>query len=443
MARRRNTTKAGRFSYSSGRYGAKVRIYEPREGGELRFDYVDEAGVRQRPGAGIVVRKSPSAPIDLELEKAAIKAADDIEARLRLGQLRVATEPAQLTLERAFDLYFDPLRRALPASYEARKHLEGTRHDVLAEARRLYAEQHPAGIPWNVFKPGDLWGMLLRIRDDGRVETASKRLRNVRTLYRWLRDKMGYDDLKDPTRGLEERKLREGYEPKQPRYTEGDLPRLIAVSFGVDPRLRLYLALADDSGARNKALRIAMRSMLDQPLDLPPTREQAPLGWLKLPALKGQGHALTFLTLRQRLELARAMWKRNEGGVWVDGYLAALERRYHEEGIDYPLFPGGQIGSRGVVDPTRPRAYRFASYNGFGTWLREAERRAEIPHQDRRAFHGIRRAWSDYTHNETDLATLAAAGAWQREETPQAHYLSKAKYGKLANSREAQERKDR
>lgn len=103
---------------STGRYGSTVRIYEPRLGAPLRWDYRDASGRRTRPEVvpELRVRRGPNEPLDPVLVRQAQDRLEQKAAELALEPLRRASEPHELTLGQAYRLYFDPKRRALPRS---------------------------------------------------------------------------------------------------------------------------------------------------------------------------------------------------------------------------------------------------------------------------------------------------------------------------------------
>lgn len=403
------------WSHSVGRYGATVTIREPRPGAPLRWDY-REGGKRKRPEVDprTVVRTDPDGPVDPVLAERAKDLCERKAATLTLEPLRRATEPERLTVGLAFALYHDPRRRALPASREARTH-----H---ATSRTFWTAALGDETPWDAVPPADVWGALLGLREKGRVPTAEKRLANLRTLYRWLRDRMGYDTLRDPTRGLEKRQLLAGHQPRRPRYTATEVEALVASAPAFGERFALFTTLLADSGARAVQVRLAMRSGLDAELEPRPPKDHAPHGWLVLPAVKGQDPMVTYLTHRERAAVDAALAT----------YLAEWEAQWQAEQVDYPLIPGGRTDRMLLPEPISDKALRKV-------WP-ALEKAAGIESRSRRTFHGVRRSWSDDIEESEGLDTVTAAGGWSRRETVEGIYLSKRRFGHLEKARRRREK---
>lgn len=420
------------WSEQVGEHGHIVRAKERKRGQPVVLIYRDADGEHRPHATGVRVRDERG-KLDPQAIRAVLDQAKDKSAMLRLERLRGdAPEPTRLTVGDAFALYHDEERGGLPKSKPSRiahKNARAFWEGVGAQKDRT---------PWNLLTPSDVKSAIERyVTETGKVQTADKRVRILHTVYNWLAEDKLIDGLKDPTKGFKYKKLWAGYEEKTPRFTLEESRLLIKVRHEVDARFALMLVLDDDSGARSAALRRAMRSMLDEALSQPPTAKQAPFGWLNLPGMKGQNRALTFLTLRQRLELVRAMWKRWNGVRWVAGFLSELERQYQETGEDYPLIPGGRMPKSGVMKTRRP-----VSDNTPINWLHEAEEAAGIEPVTGRAWHGVRRGWADAVYEATDLDTLTDAGAWLDRDTPAEIYLSKQRMGRLSKAREAMEGRD-
>lgn len=403
-----------RWSHSVGRYGARVRIYEPRLAAPLRWDY-REGDKRKRPEVepALQVRKRESDPVDPIAERRAIKLCEQKAAALTLEPLRKATEPERLTVGAAYKLFFHPRKKALPKSREARIH-----H---TSSRKFWEHELGIDTPWDVIAPADVKAALLRVIEAGHTPTAEKRLANLRTLYRWLVEMQGYDQLRNPTRGIDKRELFAAHVPKRPRYTAREVEALVSNAPAFGPRFGLFVALLADSGARAVQVRHAMRSGLNCELEPPPPAGMFPHGWLQLPAVKGQHAMLTALTHRQKIEMRLAL----------ETYLAPWEKEFQETGTDYPLIPGGRE-DQPIRQPISDEALREM-------WA-ELEAMAEIPRKARRAFHGSRRSWSDDIYEGEGLDTLTAAGGWSNSRTPESTYLSRAKYSHVERARQRREK---
>lgn len=408
------------WSHAVGRYGSKVRIREPRPGAPLRWDFRDDRGVRRRPeveGAPRV-RRSPGAPLDPVLVRKAENLCERKAALLALPELTRQSAPnAGLTLRDGYAEYFSPRRRALPRSRSGRKH-----H---ADSRAFWEGELGEDTPWDAIKPADVWGALVRLVEKGQVATADKRFKNLRTVHRWLRDRAGFEGLRDPTRTLNIHELLEGYEPRRPRYTVEEREKLVSASPTFGPRFSLFVVFVADSGARGGQVRLAWRSGFNCELEPPPPADAAPHGWMRFPGMKRQAPMLTFLTRRERAAL----------DVALATYLAPWEAEYQEKGTDYPLLPSGRLDhAHGALErrPISDRALR-------SMWPR-LEEAAAVETKPRRVFHGSRRLWADEIEQTEGLDTATHAGGWSRRETVEEVYISRRRYPHLERARQATER---
>lgn len=406
------------WRHSVGRYGNTVRIYEPRPGAPLRWDY-REGGKRRRPEVEpeTFVRQDPKGPTDPVLVSRAIDLCERKAAELTLEPLRAAAQPEVITVARAYELYFNPRRKALPKSRSGRIHHQAS--------REFWTLELGADTPWDRIAPADVWAALLRLAQSGKVPTAEKRYQNLRTLYLWLRDRMGYDTLRNPVRTLDPKKLTEGYKPRRPRYTDEEVERLVAAAPKLGPRMNLFTVLLVDSGARAVQVRHAMRSCLNCEMEPPVPEGHAPHGWIVLPAVKGQEEHVTYLTRRQREAVDEALRT----------YLAAWEAEWQENGTDYPLLPGGRLDRNQLTrEPIGDRSLRYL-------WV-ELEELAKVETRPRRGFHAARRAWADDLVATEGLDTATAAGGWSRRETVEGIYVSKIKHAHLERARLQRERRE-
>lgn len=403
------------WSFSTGRYGATVRVYEPRLGAPLRYDWRDPDGSRHRPEVRPIITFDPDRPVDPARAKRAEDLCERKAAELRLEPLRDETAPKALTLGRAYDLYFDPRRRALPKSRSARVH-----HTA---SREFWTEELGADAAVDAIPPADVKGALERLRETGKVQTAIKRLANLRTLIRWLQEDMGHDDLRDPTRGIKKKHVRGDYRPRRRRYTDEERTAIRDQLPQADHRFRLFMTLVMRSGPRGVQAREAMRSGLDTPLEPPPPKGYAPHGWLVLGAVKGQDPMVIFLSAEERAEIDAAL----------ASYLAPWEAEYQAgERTDYPLIPGGRIDRGELEDePISDTALR--------TMLHTIEKAAGVEHRDWRGFHGFRRSWVDEMDEKVGTDTAAHAGGWSDTDMVTGTYVSRVRYGHLERARKAKE----
>lgn len=411
---------------------------EKTRGSNVILDYRDpRTGRRRKKSLGFAVRKTEKGKVIAELLERAKAAAATKAAELQLNVERERAEPARLTNRDVFDMYHSPKGGPLfyidendqvqrKASYEyVGSHIR---------ARRLWEEELGASNPWNQSNPADIDAVAEKLRKQGKPAWAVQAVERLQIVWGWVTEKKEVEGLKNPARLFDPKKFMGGRRPERPRFSEDELVELIRVSGEVDPRFRLFLCFADESGARGSQIRTAWRSALDRPLAVRPSPEDAPYGWLVLRGVKGQADQEVFLTADQRAEIERAF----------AGHLRTLEERYQESGgrEDYPLFPGGYLraGVTPIRDEGSRRTMRPIGRTVVWYWLRIAEDRVGIKHMPGRALHGIRRAWAKYTRREIGKTAAARAGGWSREETMENIYAGE-RYEDMAASREAQERR--
>jgi hypothetical protein len=402
------------WAYTHGEHGAKVRIFEKRLGGILRFDYRDATG-RHRPEVRPALRvRTPDGQLDEDMKRAAISACKDRQKDLEeLVGTRRSAEPDYLTIGGGFRLFFDPKRAALPPSPQARKHHTGS--------RAFWELELGKDSPWDATKPADVKGALRRLVDKGQVATALKRLANLRTVYRWLRDDMAMDLLRDPTRGIKSKEYTQGYTPRRPRYTPEEVGKMVTAAPQLGARFNLFATLLFQAGPRGGQVREAMRSGLNCPLEPPPPAGFAPHGWLMLPGVKHQLPMLIALTARARAALDAAL----------AGYLAPWEAENQETGADYPLIPGGRVDRGLIREPISDKGLRKA-------WPK-LEKLAGVPTLSRRVFHGGRRSWVDQMVEAIGTDAASAAGGWSDSDMVTDVYASPRQYGLIERARKAQE----
>jgi hypothetical protein len=442
MAQKPTLTPSGLLSEGFGRRPFTVRLREEYAGAPVVLDY---GSPRKWRPLGFAVRTAAGKKWvwDFEALDRARDQAEDFAAGLRLGHIRTQSAPKPITVGMAFAMYHDPERGGLPGSKNAYWEHRRSRLDWEAHLGK--------DTPWNSVTPADVEALLLKVRRAGYKQKAWTLLKNLRSCYNWLRKKKRMRQLEDPTEGIESRDQLAGVVRDQPRYTREEAAKLLAVRDGVDPRFSLFVALIDDTGTRSKAVRLTMRSMVDQPLAIPPREEDYPHGWIVFPPLKGQTAQPTPCTAFMRRELNKAFTT----------YLRDLEDEYQRSGRDYPLFPavspkqvadGVVRARRTVLQKSEARkapqsragnrlAYRPISAQRARELLLDAEAAAGVTHQYRRGYHGLRRAWSDLLYEEEGLEVLTTAGAWSSQRTPESIYVEKGRSKLRGRAREAMERK--
>ncbi len=429
MAQKPKLTERGLLSESFGRRPYVVTLREEKAPGtNVILDYTAPGGGRRKPTLGYAVRRPYGRgwKWNVAVLERARERAEDKSAELRLNKMREEVlEPAVVTFGQAVALYCDPKSGGLPRLAQTQTAYQ--RH------LRAWSGALGADTPWGRITPAKVMGRARELEDAGRVSLALAEARTLRVLVRWLRGPAQVKGIQDIMLGFPWKRLTDKHQPKQPRYPREQLAEIVKVRHDVDPRFALYMSLMDDSGARSKAVRTLMRSMVNTPLDLPPTEEEAPFGWILFPALKGQRNPLHLLTAFERRELDLAL----------SGYLHELEFMWTQEQMDYPLFPGVRLRDRHglVVDVAQPRAYQPVGPSAFYTWLHDAEKRAGIKRRAGLGWHGVRRTVSDLLYEEMGIDGLTTAMAWSSRVTPEKIYVDRRRMPDRVRAREAMEKK--
>lgn len=454
-------TESGLWSTAVGEYGRTVRVREDKDvGSNVVFDYRDpETGKRvvavvdrresppeDSPPQGFSVRKvkgrAGQAPkVDPELAKLARDRAEQLRARIMLRAEVDSISPARLTYGQGWAKFMDPERGGLPPS--------ATRRATYRLAQTRWLNFMGVDRPWNRGTPADVWALAVKLRDEVGYPTARETVKCLSAVWSWLTKKARIRGLENPVAGFEWKKLEDGYESRQERYSREELLGLIGVRYQVDPRYALMVVLSTAAIKRNVEVRLIRRSQVDARRPINPSRAEAPFGWIWFPGVKGQDAAFHFLTRWQREALFEAMYGADvelvdaETGEarteWRRGYLRELERAYQAGEIpDYWLFPGRRL-KQGIIPPGRPSAANVVANLRPREWLYEAERIAEIPHIEWRGWHGVRRGMSDLMEELTDLGVVTALGNWSSQATPEKHYLDRKRFRKLGRARKVLE----
>jgi len=418
----------GVWSLNVGQRPYSVTAREDRKpGARVILDYF-ERGNRRQVASGVETVRDGTGQFDAAAITRVEALALEVSAKLRLSTLRDDIKPQGLTVGQAFEMYFDPERGGLAPSKSSRNAGNASRVD--------WSLHLGEGTPWNAVRPTDVDAMARKWKRAGHAKTAEQRVKWLRTVYNWLRKRARIRGLEDPTEHFDFQALMEGYEPRQPRFTSAEADRIVASAWDVDPRFRLMIALMDDSVVRRVALIRTWRSAIDRPLNMPPSAEDAPHGWIVFPAMKGQPAVPWFLTAFQRREIDMALTT----------HLSELERLYQSDDRDYPLFPAARMyekarEERRPINPTMPGAYRPVGEGLTEKWLRAAEREAGIEHVPGRLWHGLRRTASDVVYDAAGLSVLTTAGGWQNQTTPGKVYVGKARNRDRAVARNVMEKK--
>lgn len=432
MARRPSLTASGLLSESFGERPYTVRLREEKAPGtNVVLDYTLFSGDRKKPSLGYPVRKSVGRRWEWD-EKALEKAreeAQDRSAQLRLTRMREEVlEADALTFGEAVAMYQDEATGGFPRGKTTR----GDYRRILRNWTRWFGAERA----WNRIRRSEVLAWARKREAEGKIPSLLNEVAVLRILHRWLDNQAGIEGLMDPVKRFPWKTYREAHRAFRPRYTQDEIGAMVKVRHDVDPRFALFLALMADSGARRKAILTLTRSALDRAVEGPPDEDQAPYGWVEFPALKGQLPPLHLLTAFQRREIELAL----------SGYLRHLEERWETEGLDYPLFPGGQLleGEAGlVIEVNQPRAYTSIGEKTTQRWLVAAEKMAGVEHIEGKGYHGIRRAVSDFLYEELGLDGLTTAMGWSSRDTPEKIYIDRRRMRDRNRAREAMEKKRR
>lgn len=269
-----------------------------------------------------------------------------------------------------------------------------------------------SGTPWTAID-SDRWTMLLRKRLGEQVQQGRTGLRSteitvgrILTAVHWLKKKKRIpldaavidDEWREQMRQYWKGLTGESSvpEPNRPRHTDEEARKLIALSWDVDPRFGLMMAL----GAELRLGQVARAKRSDL------TATQF--------VVRGSGDKkgeTIDLTPGQSLAVQRA----------CEGYLRLLEAA----GGDYYLFPAGHIGGRASGNPVA-RVEQGAAHineNTIRDWYWKAEALAKIARVKGRGVYGVRRAAVDHAlGKKVSQDGLKALGGWTSDEVPRGIY---------------------
>lgn len=288
--------------------------------------------------------------------------------------------------------------------------------DELQRALEYAVATWGADRPW-VGISADDWTRLMRQRLTEQVARGRTGLRSTEitvariiTAANWLRKKKRIpfdaaiidpewrtDELAPFYMGLT--KTKSMPEPFRPRHTDEEARKLIAVSWDVDPRFGLMMAL----GAELRLGQVARSRRSD--LDLTANTF----------TVKGSGDKkgeTIELTPGQSIAVQRAL----------EGYL----REFEAAGGSYHLFPGGRMIGKKGGDPVARQTIRGLQHineNTIRDWYWEAETLAGILRVKGRGVYGVRRAAVDHAlKGKISQQGLKSLGGWSSDEMPRRVY---------------------
>ena len=373
------------WSYTAGRHGHKVRVYERTNG--MIYVSVWEGGREVRRSLGHKDRER------------AKDYADDLATELRKGETAtVADEP---TVKRIFSLYLEHRtpdkseysRRADKRHAEMWTRVLGSGFDLRKLSRRQ-------------------WDDFLRTRRSGRIDARGKLVRKkgdrrpvsdralekdcawLRAVCRWATEFRDEQDQllldRDPTRGLDIPKEKN---PARPVATHDRVDAIRAVyrkvKMRVGPRLvESYLPEIFEIVVGTGRRISAVCSLDIEDLELEET-ERAPWGAIVWPKDTDK------MGKRWRCPISPAVRDALEEATTKRGRLGRVGQG--------PLFP----------DPGRPE--RPVGYHEAAGWLRRAEELAELEPQEGSLWHAYRRLWASSRKDLPDV-DVAQAGGWSSLE---------------------------
>lgn len=191
------------------------------------------------------------------------------------------------------------------------------------------------------------------------------------------------------------------HEPARPRHTVEQVRRILAEAKAVDPRFHLMLWL----GLELRLGQVARARRSDVDLEA---------GTF---TVYGAGHkrgTVVQMTAGQIMAIRDALM----------GYLEPL----NHSGMDFPLFPSGQLTGGRTGTPKASERHRDAKPVGrtaIRKWFQEAQSAAGVLHQVGRGLYGFRRAAVDEAVTDLDPEALKRFGGWTDEQMPRQVYKDK------------------
>lgn len=371
---------------------------------------LDRAGViylRWRQDGGWEVRstglkvRDKSGALAPRKVAAAERAAKDAAEKRAQGLGIDAETATPLTIREGLARAIDPKRGIYPMDTPHRR-------EVVRELERAAIILN--NMPWNAIRPGDIRALYrsrlatLTAAGDVGVRGAEITVTRLLTIAEWLK---GEGDILPgacvaPKRWRSELKNEGGNpEPKRPRHTLAELRAIIAHAATVDPRLALALAIgAEQRGGQVCRIRRSHLHLAER--------------LVRIPGAGKKIGAVVELTDGQLAAVHAAL----------AGYLRPLE----DSGLDYPLFPAGQLtggrtdASTAVCRPEQQTA-KPVTRDTMGRWFAEAEALAGVPHVEGRLWYGGRRVSVDEAKKRgISREGLQAHGGWSDTQMPDKIY---------------------
>ena len=369
------------WSYTAGRHGHKVRVYE-RRGRRCLYVSVWEGGSEVKRSLGHANRQG------------AMDYADDLATKFRKGEAQVGGEAP--TVERIFSLY--------------RQHRTPDKGEYSQDA-----DDRQAAL-WKRVLGGDFdlsklsrrqWDAFLRVRRSGAIDArgepvAMEDRRSVgervlekdcaflRAVCRWAGEFRDEDDQllldRDPTRGLRIPKERN---PMRPVATHDrvdlirEVYRDVRMLWGgtlVESYLPEVFEIAAGTGRRISAV----CSLRVEDLEMERT-DSAPWGTIVWP---------------EDTDKMGKCWRCPISGQVRDAIEAAQAKRGRL----------GRVGN-GPLFPSQKNLDKPVAYYEAATWLRSAESKAGLEPQEGSLWHAYRRLWASSRKNLPDV-DVAQAGGW-------------------------------
>lgn len=399
------TTEDGRWSYTVGPHGAKVRVREhPKKGGNVYlFTWDSDLGGNRKESLGFKVRDAKGKLIPDSVEKAK-QAAAKASNRIIEGEAPTEDEEqASTTLGEVADLF----RKEEIADMTGR-HAKGTRRDV-----KLIETYFGRGFDLEQFSLRD-WRSLWRDRASGRINSHGNRVerkkdrkeRSPRTVQKTLkvlrhmcafatkeRRKDGSYLLdRDPTHRL---KLPTPEDPARPGCSDELLARLLEEAPKVTRRVR--------SDGENRRVRTCLRELIT--------------------VAAGTGHRIGAI-----VRLRWSDWNPDQGANGTLTWRGEHQKDGRTRTTSVPASVREALKAQRRRRPGVAEAYIFPapSSDGHlrvdvaGKWLREAE--AEIrEHVKRWGWHAFRRRWANKMKDKSPVDT-AHMGGWRGPHTMQTVY---------------------
>lgn len=345
-----------------------------------------------------------------ELERAKQRA--QAEADAKIAELKGELRPARrrragpLTLREGVKLAFTE-RGPYPLDPATHRHTKETKE----RAEEFIAHLGGEDVLWEEITPGmvrSIWRRVARQYGDG--TGYNKAEKTVIALYRiagWLQGEFPDQRFPAPLKGwrkeLAEYWASQGHpvEKHQPRFSPEEGRLLFEHLLEADPRLSLALVL----GAELRGGQVIRTRRSD--LDL---GEGVGIGFGKV--------QIPFVSARKRApkvtlnELERSAID----AAMTTGYLSLLEAAFQAGELeDYPLFPGGRLakGKAAVREDLRPLLS-----TSLGDLLHDLEAKAGVARVPGRAWHGLRRLFTDlYPTATADARLLDHLGGWVQGST--------------------------